>query len=603
MKYLSLNSRKNFICSIKKGILNIMKQLYKRFSKFFTILFSIVFATTFAFGIFWSLSFSISFVVIGFLFFAAFLFVVSYFFFERYLYPFVLSLFSPKDTWWLSITQKLALLELYKKISGDIRSYVDFEDGVNGVSIFLYEPKGKNFYGVSPKFASRPVEIPANMLISYEMERDTQKILSVDALSSSMEKDPLYADRYEKLIEELRHLKAEVFIPLRNGRLREHFVGLIFLGKKKNNAPYTADEMASLRNIAREAKHELMYAMMYAVAEERREECGVKAVKKTEPFFAKKLWLELNKYQKIIGVYFLVMVGYWIALQYSGLKDSFWNYFFSFAFGLVPLIAGLIGCFLSKSLGYLKTVTGRALFFISLGSFFWGIGNLIWAYYNFFAQVAVPYPSFADVGFALALPFWIYGIINLAMAVGARIEFKGKKGKLSPFFISILVIVLSYYLLVIIAREGVILSDPANKIKIILDFIYPIGDAIILIFAMLIFSLTTHSLMTKYSSSIPFILSGFGVMYFADFTFSYTTTLGTFYVGNFGEFLFLVALILISFGTLGLPLEPSKYPNKVQQLDSKKEKTPHNGIFGFADLCMYILKTYLFVRFAGQARR
>ena len=40
-------------------------------------------------------------------------------------------------------------------------------------------------------------------------------------------------------------------------------------------------------------------------------------------------------------------------------------------------------------------------------------------------------------------------------------------------------------------------------------------------------------------------------MYLADFVFSYTTTVGTFFNGNFGDLLFTFALFLITFGLLG----------------------------------------------------
>ena len=40
-------------------------------------------------------------------------------------------------------------------------------------------------------------------------------------------------------------------------------------------------------------------------------------------------------------------------------------------------------------------------------------------------------------------------------------------------------------------------------------------------------------------------------MFFADFIFSYTTTVGTFYNGNFGDLIFTVGLFLLSYGVLG----------------------------------------------------
>lgn len=582
-----------------------MKQRIKSLSKFFTILVSLVFAVILTLVLSWSISQKFSLIVFSIFISAAILFSGFYFWFHHFLYPRVLPLFAPKDflpyvKWWLSITQSRSLLSLYEKILRRIHSSVELKNGKEGASIFLYEPKGKYFYRVSPFFSMRPAQISADMLLSCEMEKESLQILFASLLKKFQENDALYKERYEALLGELDSLKAEVFIPLRLGQKFEDFVGFITLGEKKNGEPYTLDEVKALQRIAIESKSELMYAMMYAAAEEKREEFEERK-EEVEPFFLKKFWHELNIYQKVIGGYFVVMVVYWILLQYSGSKDGFWNYFYSFAYGLVPLFSGIGGCILSKHLGYLKTVTGRALFFISLGSFFWGVGNLVFAYYNFFAHVSVPYPSIADIGYALSFPAWIYGSINLAIATGTQNSLKSDKKKMASLLIPIFVLILSYYLLVIVARGGTILLNPENNTKLILDLFYPSADIVNLTLALLVFGLSSRSLIKKYRFSVPLMLVGFIIMYFADFAFSYTTTIGTFYVGFFGELLFISALYFISVGALGLPLEPSKYP-KALPLTSKKEKMYHGGILGSVGVSLYVLIIYLVIRFSEEVK-
>lgn len=268
--------------------------------------------------------------------------------------------------------------------------------------------------------------------------------------------------------------------------------------------------------------------------------------------------MNINNYQKLLLVYFVLLLIFWLGLSFSGQTDSFWNYFYSFAFSLVPLISGLVGCFLARGWGWFKSAIGKAVFFNSLGSFCWGGGSMVWSYYNFFMDVPAPYPSLADVGFILALPFWVLGIINLSKATGAKFSLRKKMGKLVLFILPILIIIVSYYLLVVIARGGVLVStDDGFNLKLLLDLAYPIGDVVILSLALLIFGLSINYLGGLYKNSILAILFGFGFMYLADFVFSYTTTIETFYNGNWGDLIFTIALVLITLGTLGLT-----YPNK-----------------------------------------
>lgn len=262
--------------------------------------------------------------------------------------------------------------------------------------------------------------------------------------------------------------------------------------------------------------------------------------------------------QKILSFYLVFLLTFWIILFRSGSTTSFWNYFYSFSFSLIPLIGGLFGMFSSKPWGMLKSAIGKSVFFIAAGLFTWGVGSMIWSYYNFFNQIVVPYPSLADFGFTLSLPLWILGIVSLSKATGARFGLKHIRGKIQLILIPVIVMAVSYYLLVIVARGGILTESFDNYFKLFFDLAYPFGDVIIVTLALLIFGLSFNYFGGRYKLSIFTIILGFIFMYLADFIFSYTTTIETFYNGNWGDLIFTIALFFITFGNLGFYLHPKR---------------------------------------------
>src|SRR3989338_5160192 len=105
---------------------------------------------------------------------------------------------------------------------------------------------------------------------------------------------------------------------------------------------------------------------------------------------------------------------------------------------------------------------GRAIIFLSLGLIFWGLGTYVFSgLYNIVLKIAVPYPSMADVGYILALPLWAIGIFNLSRVTGVKYGLQSSSGKTLFLLIPAVVIAMSYYLLVVVVRGGVIdLSQP-----------------------------------------------------------------------------------------------------------------------------------------------
>ncbi len=258
-----------------------------------------------------------------------------------------------------------------------------------------------------------------------------------------------------------------------------------------------------------------------------------------------------NTSQKVSLTFFLLLVVFWVTLAVTKTTEGIYNYTFSFLFGLIPLVGGIIAMFTSRMWGGLKTALGKAIFFIGFGVFLWGCGETIWSYYNFFLGIAAPYPSLADLGFAPSIFFYGLGTFYLSKVTGAKYGLRSKAAKFFVTLAPLIILILSYYILIVVARGGILIPEGDGILKILLDLIYPLGDFVGLTIGVIISGLSFQYLGGHYKVDILAILLGLGVMYIADSVFSYTTTVGTYYNADFGDLLLMIGTFLLTFGVLG----------------------------------------------------
>ena len=263
-----------------------------------------------------------------------------------------------------------------------------------------------------------------------------------------------------------------------------------------------------------------------------------------------------------------------LATIFTGFKHSTqYGYIFSFVYGFIPFIGSIIGFRISKSWGFFKESVGKAVFFLSLSLFSWSMGEFIWAYYNFFLNATVPYPSWADVGFVLNYPFWGIGMVYLGNASGARMGLQKTGRKLLLIVIPVVVSLFSWYIMVDLARAGSITSG-GGFLKVFFDIAYPVGDVILLTMGLLIFGLSFRYWGNQLKWPITVILLGIALEYIADFGFSYTTTVNTFYNGSWVDLVFTTSLTILSLGVSMLDLKQSLKPSSSIIPSSTQDTTP-----------------------------
>jgi hypothetical protein len=283
----------------------------------------------------------------------------------------------------------------------------------------------------------------------------------------------------------------------------------------------------------------------------------------------------INIYQKVFAGFFILLVAFWGGLFFTHTTEGNLNYWYSFLFGLIPFVGGLIGMFTAKLWGGLRSALGRAVFFISLGLFLWGFGENIWSYYNFFKDVPAPYPSIADIGFAPSIFFWILGVASLSKATGAMYALRKKRAaKLLAFFVPVLLLIPSYLIQVELARGGTLVPEGETLLKVILDIVYPFGDFLAVTFASVVFLLSYKYFGGIYRKAVIFVLAGLVMMYIGDSVFSYTTTKGTYYNANWGDLLLTTGLFLLTYGTLAFATSPSLKAPQTDKSDPKLSPPP-----------------------------
>lgn len=258
----------------------------------------------------------------------------------------------------------------------------------------------------------------------------------------------------------------------------------------------------------------------------------------------------MNNFQKIClgsyGVFFL----YWLVLLIFNTKHSALNDFFNL-FGLPPIIFGFVGMLSTKRWGGLKTEIGKAIFCIGLGALLGGLGSCLWLYYNFFLGILVPYPSILDAMYLPSIILFGLGIFFLSNATGAKHGLKNPYAKIFVILSPTLLLILSYYLFITVARDGILIAPEDSPIKTALDIAYPMIDYLDISIAVIISGLSFKYIKGMHALDIWIILLAMAIMFIGDLIFCFTTTTGTFYVGNIGDLAYVTSLFMICYGLLG----------------------------------------------------
>jgi hypothetical protein len=235
-----------------------------------------------------------------------------------------------------------------------------------------------------------------------------------------------------------------------------------------------------------------------------------------------------------------------IALIITDTKGQTVNAYWSLGLAILAILYGVLGLLTAKYWSWLKSEIGQSIIFISVGTIMWGIGQLGWTYYLFkYPNQEYQPQRILDVLFYSSIPLWFIGVLKLTKASGAKYGLKKTKGKLLVLVLSLVMTALSYYFIVEVARGGSeYFQQPFWEQFFGLG--YSIGDAVIFTIALAIFGLSWKVLGGRFKKPITMILVGFGILYVADFVFSYLAGKEMYYNGDISDSLYLIAITVLS---------------------------------------------------------
>lgn len=137
---------------------------------------------------------------------------------------------------------------------------------VKRAGIFVSQQEGKPFILVSGRDLnySKSKEFRVDHPLVLRLKRTAQPLMWNDLESSPMLKS-LWKDELDYLV----NLRAELFLPLMT---KDDLVGIIVLGEKKSESPYTTEDISVLSTLSNQTSVAIQNAQLYSVAQKELEE-------------------------------------------------------------------------------------------------------------------------------------------------------------------------------------------------------------------------------------------------------------------------------------------------------------------------------------------
>ena len=244
---------------------------------------------------------------------------------------------------------------------------------------------------------------------------------------------------------------------------------------------------------------------------------------------------------------FLFYTFWWVIIQASGKSGTFYHDLFSDTYGISALIGAIIGYSIMIHWGGWKTKMGRAIMMFSLGLFLQAFGQFVYTYYFLVLGVDAPYPSIGDLGYFGSVPVYIYGVIMLAEASGINFSLRKIKNVIAAILLPLTILGLSYW--IFLQDYKVDFNSP---LVVLLDFAYPMGQAVYVALALLIYWLTRSILGGVMKDRILLILVALFVQYLADYMYLIQMTNDTWSAGGINDYVYLLSYFLMTLAILNM---------------------------------------------------
>jgi hypothetical protein len=244
---------------------------------------------------------------------------------------------------------------------------------------------------------------------------------------------------------------------------------------------------------------------------------------------------------KVLIVLFVLLTVWW-RLSQEVVANS--DHQIIYQFGSVYFTVAFWGAFCglaSFKNSSKKSLPSKAKLFFSIGLLCQVFGQISYAYYGLHYGVRIPYPSIGDVGYFLSIPAYFFGGVYLAKATNAKIWLQSFENKFEAVMISIVTLAVAYGLFL-----GGYTFDFTNPLKVFLDFAYPLGQAMYVCIAILVYLAVQGEAKNPMRPVVFLALLGLFVQFLCDYMFVYEASRGTWFSGGMNDYLYLISYFLMS---------------------------------------------------------
>ncbi len=254
----------------------------------------------------------------------------------------------------------------------------------------------------------------------------------------------------------------------------------------------------------------------------------------------------INKKIIVIFVY-LLFASFWAFINLTQESDSAFRDTYADTYGFLALIGGVIGILISSKWDIKKSLLGKTILYFSIGLLFQFLGQLTYTIYYYVFHLDNPYPSFGDVFYFGSVLIYIYSSIQLLNLVNYKTGFNKlyTVKKLAVVLFPLLIMSLSYY-----AFLKTYEFSEVSMVQILLDFGYPLGQALYVSLTLLAFFMSKNVLGGVMKTGLLLVFIALIIQYFADTLFLYKTMNDTWQVAGFGDLIFLTSYLAMSYALI-----------------------------------------------------
>ena len=231
--------------------------------------------------------------------------------------------------------------------------------------------------------------------------------------------------------------------------------------------------------------------------------------------------------------------------------------FSQIAYVIVPAGAGLV------VMGAAMTRTGRskvAWLTIGAGVLAWGIGEIIWVYYEAILKIEVPYPGWADVFYILGYPLVFIGVLLLPHVKPSGLERLRLSLDALAGSVAVAAIMWVTYL-----GDQIYLDPEVGLLEQFVNIMYPLGDVFLLV-ALMILAVRRSS--HRFDVRLLALSAALIISFVADFIYIIQVEADTYISGGWLDSLWLLdnAAIIVAGWYLLRPLKETEQTERSTRL-------------------------------------